>query len=107
MIRKDTMSNTKRILWLDTPSTTTRLKIGKEILIDELRVCQIVIWNRAGMLRYFPQGLVTNLRNQYDDFLDRPTKQTSMSPDALSLTWGQALAIEERIQMQLKRMITI
>lgn len=96
-----------KILWIDTPTITARLRIGEEISAKDLVKCHIVVWNRDGILRYFSQGLVTNLRNQYDDFLDRPTKQTSMSPDALSLTWGQALAIEERVQIQLKRMVTI
>lgn len=91
---------TLNIKWVETTSRQSVLEFKTAGLTAD-----IIIWNRAGVLRYFPKSVITNLKNTLKQIKDKPFDQTIVSPTASQLVWKQGFTLTREMHVGLKQIV--
>ncbi len=100
--------NMINILWIDTHAKRSHLSFFKGSgIFEKPRPVHAIMWNRAGVVRYFPRSIVTNLPTTIKQLEDLPVKQTSVSPDATRLTWTQGISVPSKVSHELLQLLTL
>jgi len=87
------------ITWITTPDKQGTLKFSGNIP-------DIVIWNRAGRLRYFPRSIVTNFRDTLKMIAAKPNLFEITPTNINELSWKQGLPLSPELHKALQLMIT-